>query len=105
MKAKVKKLWIKALRSNKYKQGRSQLKRGRDKDVRYCCLGVLCEVAKGEGVIRSYRGTDGFPSNKVLKWAGLELYNPRMPRVTATGMNDAHGRSFSYIADRIEKYL
>lgn len=34
-------LWIKALRSGEYKQGRNRLKR-RD---RFCCAGVLCDLA------------------------------------------------------------
>ena len=49
MKEKTKKIrlakkWIDALRSGKYKQGRGQLVKG----DRYCCLGVLCDVAKQE---------------------------------------------------------
>lgn len=35
--------WIAALRSGDYVQGKSRLKSQTDK---YCCLGVLCEVAK-----------------------------------------------------------
>lgn len=37
----VKALWVKALRSRKYKQGRGSL---RSADQGYCCLGVLCDV-------------------------------------------------------------
>lgn len=36
-----KKKWVEALRSGKYKQGKEALCFG-DK---YCCLGVLCEIA------------------------------------------------------------
>ena len=39
----LKKKWVAALRSGKYKQGKEVL---RDGD-RYCCLGVLCEVETG----------------------------------------------------------
>ena len=105
MNKRVKKLWVKALRSGEFVQGYNQLKRGRDKSASYCCLGVLCEVAKREGVIRAYRGGDGFPSAKVLEWAGLERSNPRMPRISATRFNDTLKKPFTYIADRIEKYL
>lgn len=34
--------WVKALRSGKYEQGKSYLK----KDNKYCCLGVLYDVLK-----------------------------------------------------------
>jgi hypothetical protein len=37
----LKRKWLIALRSGRYKQGRDQLKRGR----KFCCLGVLADVA------------------------------------------------------------
>lgn len=38
--------WITALRSGSYKQGEDLLKSVDDNEnIRYCCLGVLCEVA------------------------------------------------------------
>lgn len=43
-KIKLVKIWIAALRSGKYKQGRKTLVSG----DRYCCLGVLCDIAKKE---------------------------------------------------------
>lgn len=44
MKDKVKKLWVKALKSGKYKQAKNYLCTG-DK---HCCLGVLCELYNKE---------------------------------------------------------
>jgi hypothetical protein len=41
MRKKVKQLWVDALRSGKYEQGRSVLCSSNNK---YCCLGVLTEV-------------------------------------------------------------
>jgi len=41
MNKKVAQLWIKALRSGKYKQGQNVLL---DEKNRYCCLGVLCDL-------------------------------------------------------------
>ena len=38
----LKQKWLDALRNGKYKQGESYL---RNRDNKYCCLGVLCEVA------------------------------------------------------------
>jgi hypothetical protein len=49
------KKWIKALRSGKYKQTRGTLLRVRKynkvEEKRYCCLGVLCDLAVKEGLI------------------------------------------------------
>lgn len=36
----IKKLWVKALKSNTYKQGKGHLR----KDDSFCCLGVLCDL-------------------------------------------------------------
>ena len=45
MKKNVAKIWVKALRSGKYKQGQSFLKQFNSKgQPRHCCLGVLCEL-------------------------------------------------------------
>ena len=41
----IAKKWIKALKSGKYKQGRSYLKQFNSKgQPQHCCLGVLCEL-------------------------------------------------------------
>ena len=41
--------WVRALRSGKYKQGRRYLKQKDDNGkLRYCCLGVLCELYQAE---------------------------------------------------------
>jgi hypothetical protein len=46
MDKKLRNKWIKALTSGEYKQGRSHLKVVDGKgNAKYCCLGVLCEVA------------------------------------------------------------
>lgn len=106
-----------ALRSGKYEQGKDQLHDGN----KFCCLGVACEISdKGkwdrndyysiEGIERAhgnlprtvqryfgfktdYAGFDFIfrPSNDVIGYASL------------VDMNDA-GRSFSEIADFIERY-
>ena len=98
MKAALKKKWLKALRGGKYEQGYGVLcQRGR-----YCCLGVLCEVA---GVLRSDVGDTAYfygqcvmPSDRVLADLGLSAgvadqlarYNDR-------------GYSFAWIAANIER--
>jgi len=89
MKKKIAKIWTKALRSGKYKQGISAL---RDKNNKFCCLGVLCDLydkdrkAKKKKSIKisapKYNGnkdkycyvygtTADFLPQEVKKWAGM----------------------------------
>lgn len=65
---KVAKKWVKALRSGKFKQAHNQLG---TMDGARCCLGVLCELAKAEGVIKSFSLDEMFLPEKVQQWAGL----------------------------------
>ena len=44
MNSKIKKRWLTALRSGDYKQSKNSLKSSDG----YCCLGVLCDVVKGD---------------------------------------------------------
>jgi hypothetical protein len=44
MEAELKKKWVDALRSGKYPQGQRHL-RTAGAEAKFCCLGVLCEVA------------------------------------------------------------
>jgi hypothetical protein len=45
MKAELKQLWVAALRSGKYAQGKSYLRVKNE----YCCLGVLCDLMEPKG--------------------------------------------------------
>lgn len=118
MNQRIKKLWIKALRSGKYKQGEGYLRRNGDAE-RFCCLGVLCDLyrkatGEGEWSDRAFCLPDGSFSASVLpvrviEWAGLSAHtdpmNPRLGRVhNASSLND-NGKTFSEIADRVERYL
>lgn len=66
--------WVKALRSGRYKQGKNRL-RSRDGDqLRYCCLGVACNLAKlnwreaeEDDYYNSYGIADA-DSNVVINW-------------------------------------
>lgn len=113
MDAKVKRLWLKALRSGKYKQGQGRLRRG----SKFCCLGVLCDLHakatkdkwdEGDGELYEYRGANATLPEAVAEWARINDDDPRLgPYRTskrAAAINDS-GKDFSYIADRIEKYL
>lgn len=112
--------WIKALRSGKYKQGVESLAVVEDGKVKgYCCLGVLCELAVDEGIIKKHQNkhciryggnktgkTDVLPL-KVQKWAGLRTNDGDLVDVWGstplTGWNDDHEKSFKWIAKYIEK--
>lgn len=114
MDAKVKKAWVKALRSGKYKQGKNFLaQRKPHEKTRYCCLGVLCDItpdakrvgiSKG-GVISFKMPGDEYPEEAYLprtldNRVGLEFDDVEY----LVQMNDA-GKSFEEIADYIEKNL
>lgn len=111
MNKRIKKLWIRALRSGRYSQGKHSLRTNSD----YCCLGVLCDLYRkqtGQGkwsdrvfsVTRNDYSASRLPV-AVAKWAELEESNPLLGRrLYASDLND-DGKSFGYIADRIEKYL
>lgn len=79
MKPEIKAEWVAALRSGEYEQGYHVLQ---NEEGRYCCLGVLCEIAVKHGVIAeptqvsdgawNYDACDATPSTKVGEWAGFE---------------------------------
>lgn len=115
MKKRLKRLWLKALRSGKYKQQQSALRVVEDGSVLgYCCLGVLCEVyrhsTRGGHWVHSTFIINGSESmsqlpDPVRAWAGLDDRNPKLGRYkSAISLND-EGKPFAFIADRIEKYL
>lgn len=105
MNKRVKKLWIRALRSGKYTQAKDVL---RDGDS-FCCLGVLCDLHSGtrngaEWSDEFYMGRSGTLPQAVVDWADLPSGDPEVGRTTLSALND-QGVSFADIADRIEKYL
>lgn len=111
MNAKVKRMWVKALLSGRYKQGKGTLRR----DGRFCCLGVLCDLhAKATGGKwkkeitddYSYHGSSATLPQVVAEWSGINDDDPRLSRTgfRAAKLNDS-GKDFNYIADRIENYL
>ena len=115
----VKKLWIKALRSGKYRQGTNALcRRDGHKHLKYCCLGVLCDLAVKSGI--ATKGSYNEESNKasfeedetnflpkvVQDWAGLKDRTGKFNKGDYSNdlaiLND-DGKSFKEIADIIEK--
>lgn len=132
MNPRVRALWLTALRSGRYVQGRNKLSWvGRDGQDHHCCLGVLCEVARLDGVpltvtehdlvvnrvmtsYRRYNGADNFLPPAVVEWAELDdhdvvsggdvLVEQHDDGTTLSSLNDV-GRSYDEIADVIEAQL
>jgi len=110
MNKEIKKLWLEALRSGKYKQGRGQL-HNPSENV-FCCLGVLCDIVdknniyKPERMIRQndfelFDSLYGILSTPMQKITGLDM---RIGK-DLYKMNDRQRKSFTEIADYIEKAL
>jgi hypothetical protein len=116
----IKARWVTALRSGRYRQGAGSLKTTIRGKVSHCCLGVLCELAREDGVVvekvtgpRSYFGSDAEQSASVLPravqaWAGLP-YDPAVKSPLGVSMklsqlNDS-GTSFYRIAGYVERQL
>lgn len=116
MNPRIKKLWLKALRSGKYKQGQGQLKCG-DK---FCCLGVLCDLHSKETgeewLGNTYKEASNFPPCEVDQWAGFGCLSAvsdgknKLPLSIFNDGIDENGRTikprtFKQIANYIEKSL
>lgn len=122
MNPKVKQMWVGALRSGTYEQTKGTLTDGKG----YCCLGVLCDLARKAGVGKWEIGKDdawrmddyaGNLPPVVQEWAGLEA-NPVLmdepcgcgtsgctSKTRATVVNDELNWSFEQIADAVEANL
>jgi hypothetical protein len=109
--------WVDALRSGEYSQGKGALCEFNKSNYSYCCLGVLCELAKQDGIVvkkeilycngysegyASYNGSSGTLPQDVITWAGLPSGNPITWAGFLTNLND-YGMSFTEIADVIEE--
>ncbi len=103
--------WIKALNSGEFKQGMGSLKTiTREGEVRHCCLGVLCEIAKikedalfalvdGSTVVEFKGHAKTFLpehlANKIsLSWSVMN---------DLAKLNDK-GYDFKYISEEIKRY-
>lgn len=114
MKAELKKKWVEALRSRKFKQGQAALKEtisGEKDKYTYCCLGVLHEVSGGKwhqfynyptyftGVKHTSNASNVFLDGKCFS-QGLT----RDEQNKLAEMND-DGKKFYQIANWIEKNI
>jgi hypothetical protein len=97
------KLWVEALRSDEYKQGKGRLRQ----DDEFCCLGVACDVFRKVFDISESRKMSFFLPVEVQKWlAGSFSFNDMVryeggywPLVL---LNDEEGLTFAQIADLLE---
>ena len=120
MNKRVKKLWVAALRSGKYRQAKGALKK---RNGAHCCLGVLCDLYSKEKKDLSFvwegdeyyfdNRTDA-PSMSVRKWAGLDsndeavftsVTGPNGRKLSLIDLNDEQGYTFEQIAEVIERDL
>jgi hypothetical protein len=108
-------LWVDALRSGEYEQGRMVLA----SKGKYCCLGVACEVAirngvkmkVHHGVVTHYDKHRADLPPAVVDWLGLAAHSPSVDIVVGDGMerqyltelNDLVEMPFAEIADAIER--
>lgn len=129
MDTRVKGLWLDALRSGDYTQGQNALCNltPEGEPTGYCCLGVLVEVARIDGVeltiedrdlTRWYDESAGVLPMRVADWAGLnescppvvyedlgEEFFPSERCTSLPHLNDTLGLNFAQIADVIEASL
>ena len=117
MNPEVKAKWVEALRSGEFTQGKYALRSRWNGEVTFCCLGVLCEIAVKEEVVKKYNGDRGVLPRDVSSWAGIPRYSNKTPGSSNTvqgylaNHNDGvpyHGinsLTFGEIADWIEENL
>lgn len=111
MKTDIKKKWVRALRSGKYKKAQGNLRvEGSSGGIKgYCCLGVLSDlyVKEKSKTFESLNENHVLPV-KVMRWAGLTSSNPsvntkRTGEENLATLNDGNdGYGFRRIADLIE---
>lgn len=114
MKPEIAKEWVEALNSGNYKQRQNILSDGE----RYCCLGVLCDIASKKGIIATGRygqngricleyGSDDKSTSlpkEVMEWSGIKTDLGHFGSGNLANKNDT-GKNFQAIAELIEKHI
>ncbi len=103
MDANIKRIWVKALRSGIFRQGKGRLHRCNNGKNYYCCLGVLQEAVIGTIGPRHMAGMLNSTEKRIAKLKERECR-------LLTDMNDGmyvHSNHFSFneIADWIDQHL
>lgn len=111
----IKTQWVAALRSGEYTKGVGYL----NANDKFCCLGVLCDLAVEAGVT-TFTGGGGYGAEReaqtlpaeVQNWAELQTSGGRLPGYFTVNhchslweLNDTTGYSFEDIAAVIEEYF
>ena len=117
MNQEIKQMWIDALLSGEYQQGKDVLHNL--KDNTFCCLGVLCDIAVKnkklsiveESELYTYYGCDNEKTELelpvcVMEWAEISdsAGKYKEGNLSLAELND-RGRSFKYIVNVIKKYF
>ena len=114
MNKRIKKLWVAALRSGEYKQGRRRL---RSNVNTFCCLGVLCnihaqehpKIAAAQKDSEQYMGSYARLPLAVCRWAKFKPVHDEAIRIAGDlnflAAHNDKGVSFAKIADAIEEQL
>ena len=96
-------LWVKALYSGKYRQGKGAL---RPSKGTFCCLGVLCDLAAKDGGQQwtndfnySYSYKHSFPPEHLTNYLGLTHI-----QILFLAETNDKGESFNNIATHIERF-
>lgn len=106
--------WIEKLSGGSIKQGRHSLCiTKKDKSHEFCCLGVLCELARENGLDidiherelhagiiseRSYNGASKFLPDSVKQWAGMKTAFGRFGKETDETLDYLNDQSFDFDA-------
>lgn len=107
MNREIKNEWVKRLRSGEYDQIGSSL---HTKDG-FCCLGVLCEIAVDNEVIKPpeftgaeyrYVKSTSYLPLKVQKWAGIRQRGTYDKNKSNLAQDNDNGCTFDEIANIIE---
>lgn len=104
-------LWVEALESGEYKQGKGKLVKLMTSERRYCCLGVACDLyikeyprSRFASEFRRF-GTlqrEGEVCAPIVqKWLGLRTNRGVYNGGSLARLNDVGNKPFSYIAKRI----
>lgn len=101
MKPFAKTLWIEALRSGKYRQGKGTLRqRVRNGEgylmpdvVEHCCLGVLCEIAFEQGIVQRDENFDNEGRTRYFSPSEMDASSDFLPQVVKkwAGLSDSNG--------------
>ena len=99
--AEVYRLWIDALGSDRYSHTGGQL----TKDGRFCCLGVLCDLAARDGGPewdgRDYMGCSRILPDVICAFMGLHPHD--VGRLIT--LNDSSSDNFPIVASHIENNI